>query len=65
MKLSTLTKAVAGGVALGAIMAGAAFGGLLLDQLSIDATFVGGAVLLVAAAGVAAGVGAHRPQPQR
>lgn len=48
-----------------AIMAGAAFGGLLLDQVSIDATFVGGAALLVAAAGVAAGVGAHRPQPQR
>lgn len=36
-----------------AIMAGASLGGTLLDQASVNATFVGGAALLCAAAGVA------------
>jgi len=43
-----------------AIMLGAGFGGLLLDHLSIVATFIGSAVLLVIAS-VAVG-GAHPPR---
>lgn len=37
-----------------AIMAGAGLGGLLLDHVSVDATFIGGAVMLLAAAVMAA-----------
>jgi predicted MFS family arabinose efflux permease len=43
-----------------AIMLGAGFGGLLLDHLSIAATFIGSAVLLMIAS-VAVG-GAHPPR---
>lgn len=41
----------AGGVIVGAIelstMLGGAFGGLLLDHISVGATFIGGSILLV------------------
>jgi len=48
-----------------AIMLGAAFGGLLLDHISIAATLIGGAVLLVLAS-VTVGVGSRisRALPQ-
>lgn len=45
-----------------AIMAGAAFGGLLLDHFSVAATFLGGAALLLLAS-VAVGQGRLRAQP--
>jgi predicted MFS family arabinose efflux permease len=43
-----------------AIMLGAGFGGLLLDHLSITATFIGSAVLLAIASVVVGG--AHPPK---
>lgn len=45
-----------------AIMLGASFGGLLLDSFSITATFVGGAALLLLAAGVPTARGRVSPQ---
>lgn len=46
-----------------AIMLGAGFGGLLLDHLSVTATFVGGAVLLLGSAIVVGTGGRLRPDP--
>jgi predicted MFS family arabinose efflux permease len=56
-----------GGLMVGAIqlaiMLGAGFGGVLLDHLSVTATFIGGATLLVAASAVVGTGRRVRPDP--